>query len=108
MQSWQKKLKKMDMLISREQIIEILQMIIDPEVAIDIWTLGLVYNIEIINEKIIHFVITYTSPMCPAGHEIQEAIKNEMLNIGFEYVTVEVTFDPPWTMPEALKIMMGL
>ncbi|PIR03050.1 MAG: hypothetical protein COV60_02425 [Candidatus Magasanikbacteria bacterium CG11_big_fil_rev_8_21_14_0_20_43_7] len=93
---------------TEEEVIEILQMIIDPEVAMDIWTLGLVRKINIIDEKNICFVITYTSQMCPAGPAIQEAIRNEMLNIGFEHATIEVTFDPPWTMPEALKTMMGL
>ncbi len=95
-------------MITKEQVIEILEMIIDPEVAMDIWTLGLVREIDIKDEKNIHFIITYTSQMCPAGPAIQEAIRTEMLNIGFEHVTIEVTFDPPWEMPEALKTMMGL
>ncbi len=95
-------------MINKQEVTDVLQMIIDPEVAMDIWTLGLVREIDIKDEKNIHFVITYTSQMCPAGPAIQEAIRTEMLNIGFEHVTIEVTFDPPWTMPEALKTMMGL
>jgi metal-sulfur cluster biosynthetic enzyme len=95
-------------MISKDDIIEVLQTIIDPEVAMDIWTLGLVYEIDIQSATTVHIVITYTSPMCPAGPAIQDSIRDEMLNIGFEHVTIEVTFDPPWTMPEALKTMMGL
>ncbi len=95
-------------MLTKQQVIEVLEMIIDPEVAMDIWTLGLVRKIDIRDDKTIHFVITYTTPMCPAGPAIQEAIRNEMLNIGFEHVTIEITFDPPWTMPEALKTMLGL
>ncbi len=95
-------------MISKENVIEVLEMIIDPEVSMDIWTLGLVREIHIESATSVDFVITYTSPMCPAGPAIQDAIRDEMLNIGFEHVTIEVTFDPPWTMPEALKTMMGL
>ncbi|MBT7928797.1 DUF59 domain-containing protein [Candidatus Peregrinibacteria bacterium] len=95
-------------MITEKQVQEVLQMIIDPEVAMDIWTLGLIYDVDIKDEKTIHFVITYTTPLCPAGASIQEAIRTEMLNIGFEHVTIEVTFDPPWQMPEKLKIMLGL
>ena len=95
-------------MLTKQQVIEVLEIIIDPEVAMDIWTLGLVREIDIADEKTIHFVITYTSQMCPAGPAIQEAIRNEMLNIGFEHVTIDLTFDPPWKMPEALKTMMGL
>ena len=94
--------------ISKEQVIEVLEMIIDPEVAMDIWTLGLIREIDIKDDKTIHFVITYTTPLCPAGASINEAIRTEMLNIGFEHVTIVVTHTPPWEMPEALKTMMGL
>lgn len=95
-------------MITKSQVEEVLQMIIDPEVAMDIWTLGLIRKIDIRDEETIHFVITYTTPMCPAGPSIQEAIRTEMLNIGFRHVTIEVSFDPPWEMPEKLKTMLGL
>lgn len=93
---------------TKDLVEQALQLIIDPEVDLDIWTLGLVRNIDIKDDSTIHFVITYTSQMCPAGPAIQEAIRTEMLNLGFENVSIEVTFDPPWEMPEVVKTMFGL
>jgi len=52
--------------------------------------------------------MTYTTPMCPAGPAIQDAMREALLNLGVEHVTIAVTFDPPWEMPEALKVMLGL
>ncbi len=95
-------------MITKEQVMAHLKMVIDPEVGLDIWTMGLIREIEIPDDEHIHIVMTYTTPLCPAGSAIQDAIREAMLNLGVEHVTIEVTFDPPWEMPEALKVMMGL
>lgn len=95
-------------MVTKEQIIERLETVMDPEVNFDIWTLGLIYEINIIDEKTVHIVMTYTTPLCPAGPQLQEAIRTELIALGFEAISLEVTFDPPWEMPEALKVMLGL
>lgn len=96
------------MSVTKEDVIEHLKMVIDPEVGLDIWTLGLIYDIEVISDEKVAVEMTYTTPMCPAGPSIQEAIRESLLNLGIEHVTIVVTFDPPWQMPEALRTMMGL
>jgi metal-sulfur cluster biosynthetic enzyme len=93
---------------TKEQIIERLSLIIDPEVDMDIYSLGLVYTIDIKDEKTLELLITYTSPACPAGPQIQQAIQDEMESLGFEHTTITITFDPPWEMPEVVKVMFGL
>lgn len=95
------------MSVTKEQIIERLETIIDPEVSFDIWTMGLIREIDSIGETHVHFVITYTTPLCPAGAIIQQQITDEMHDLGFQSVEIEVSFDPPWEMPEAIKTMLG-
>jgi len=92
---------------TKEQVIERLETIMDPEIHTDIWTLGLIYDIVIKGERV-HITMTYTTPMCPAGPMIQDEIRNELLSLGFSGVDIEVTFDPPWQPSSALRIMMGV
>ncbi|HBB37731.1 MAG: hypothetical protein UV82_C0013G0051 [Candidatus Magasanikbacteria bacterium GW2011_GWD2_43_18] len=95
-------------MITKEDVEAHLKMVIDPEVGLDIHTMGLIREIDIPDDEHIHIVMTYTTPMCPAGPALQDGIREAMLNLGVEHVTIEVSFDPPWEMPEALKVMMGL
>jgi len=46
--------------------------------------------------------------MCPAGPQIQQQITDELEDLGFDHVDIDLTFDPPWQMPEKLKTMIGL
>lgn len=94
--------------ITKERVIEILKTIEDPELHLDIWTLGLVYEINIKNENEIHFVITYTTPMCPFGPVIKQKITEEMRSLGFGVVDIEVAFDPPWEPSEELRTALGI
>lgn len=96
------------MKISKETIKKYLEMVLDPELGIDIYSLGLIYDIEIVDEKRVHITMTYTTPLCPAGPIIQEDIKNTLEPLGFEYVDIEITFDPPWKPPTDLRTMLGL
>lgn len=93
---------------TKESVIQLLETIIDPELNIDIYTLGLIYDIDIQDDTTVHITMTYTTPMCPAGPYLQDQIRNEMINLGFEHIAIEVTFDPPWEMSKELKVMFGL
>jgi len=95
-------------MLKKKNIIELLETVIDPELGIDIYTLGLIYDIEIKSEDRVHIVMTYTTPMCPAGPIIQEDIRNSLETLGVEHVETEVVFDPPWKPPENLRIMLGV
>ncbi|MEK7083960.1 MAG: iron-sulfur cluster assembly protein [Patescibacteria group bacterium] len=95
------------MFISKAAIIERLETVMDPEVAMDIWTMGLIYDICITGDEV-YILMTYTTPLCPAGPILQQQIRNELMALGCTNVTIEITFDPPWKLPEALRAMMGV
>lgn len=93
---------------TKEEAIELIETIIDPELGIDIWTMGLIYEINIIDEKNIHIVMTFTTPMCPAGPALQKEVTDNMRSLGFDRVDLEITFDPPWKPSLELRQALGL
>ena len=93
---------------TKEEAIEKLKEIIDPELYIDIYTLGLIYVVDL-EESLASIRMTFTSPACPAGPQLVDQVKQKMLELeGIEDAKVEVVFDPPWEPTEDLKAMMGL
>ncbi|MDR2338184.1 MAG: metal-sulfur cluster assembly factor [Deltaproteobacteria bacterium] len=94
---------------TREEVINVLKTIIDPEIFIDIWTLGLIYQIEFRENGILYLQITFTSATCPLAPAIIEEIKQKtMLLEGITNTEVEVVFQPPWQPSDELKGLMGL
>ena len=87
---------------------EILKKVKDPEIGIDIFTLGLIYDINIKENDEIHILMTLTSPMCPFGDEILKQVKEGLTKVGFKNPNVEVTFDPVWAPSEELRAMLGV
>ncbi|OGH74012.1 MAG: hypothetical protein A3C90_00860 [Candidatus Magasanikbacteria bacterium RIFCSPHIGHO2_02_FULL_51_14] len=94
--------------MAKEQILDRLKNVMDPEVACDIVTMGLVREVNIRDDGSVHIVYTLTSPMCPLGPQIEQDIRSELLSLGIDRVEIELTFDPPWREPEGLRAMMGL
>lgn len=95
-------------MIMKEELIEdVFKKYVDPELGIDIWTLGLVYNVEL-NEDKVKILLTFTSPLCPYGPQMVEELKEMILNKRAKDVQIEVTFDPPWQPSQELKEMMGM
>ena len=96
--------------ISEENIREALKRVYDPEIPVDIFEMGLVYDIRI-NEPNIGIVMTLTSPSCPAAQSIPEDVKYRIMEIeGVEHVDVEIVWDPPWgmeMMSEIAKLELG-
>ena len=93
---------------TKEDIIEVIKEIIDPDLFIDIWTLGLIYEIEVV-EKVCKVKMTFTSVACPAGPMLIEQVKSRTEareDIG--ETEVEVTFQPPWEPSEDLKAHLGI
>lgn len=95
-------------MITREQVIEQLETIMDPELGVDIWTLGLVYEIHIESEEHVKIIMTYTTPACPLGPQIQADLEDSLRLLGVKYVEVEITFEPPWKPPEDLRLIVGV
>lgn len=93
--------------ITREQIIEALKKVKDPEVGIDLWTLGLIYDIKIEDDGV-DILMTLTSPFCPFGNEIVVSVEEAIQKIGVEEVRVDVTFEPAWEPTLELRTMLGI
>jgi len=85
--------------VSRDEIIEVLKTVYDPEIPVNIVDLGLIYGIEIDDKGKVYILMTLTAPGCPIGDTIAFEIKDKLLQIeGVSDVEVEITFDPPWTL----------
>lgn len=91
----------------REKVIEAAKNVRDPEIGIDLWTLGLVYEIKTDKENTM-IKMTLTSPMCPFGPQIIEDFKLKLANLGINNVKIELVFDPPWQPSEDLRAMLGI
>lgn len=98
-------------MITKEQILERISEIYDPEISINIVELGLIYEININNDHV-HVVMTLTSAWCPSANEIPEWVKIACLQTpGINSAEVEVTFVPEWgpdKISEAGKLELGL
>lgn len=95
-------------MVTREQIIEnVLKKFEDPELMIDVWTLGLIYEIAV-EKNAVRIKLTFTSPMCPYGPAMVEELNNLILKEGAASVDIKVTFEPPWQPSEELKEMLGM
>ena len=95
---------------TKEEVVEVLRGVEDPELGMDIVDRGLMYDVEVegSNVKVIH---SLTSMGCPAGPMIQEGIHDAVASLpGVENVEVELTWDPPWTpekMSDDAKFILG-
>ena len=91
-------------------MIDALKTVVDPELQIDIWTLGLIYNMERKPEqKEINILMTFTSIMCPVGPMIVQSVDMALKKLpNIDRVNVEVTFTPPWEPTEELREMLGV
>ena len=99
------------MKINIDQIIDNLKQVHDPEISINVFDLGLIYNVEI-DEENLHVTITHTltSAWCGFADEITDNIRQAGYVPGVQHVEVITTFDPPFTMdsvPEETKMIMG-
>lgn len=96
----------------REDIITALQAVQDPELMLNVYELGLIYDIKQHDNGDVYILMTLTSPTCPMAGEMPTMVANAVASVpGTGVVTVELTFDPPWTtdkLSEDIKLMMGI
>jgi len=93
---------------TKEEVVEALKRVEDPELFLDVWFLGLIYEIKIA-EPNVEIEMTFTSPMCPAGPMLIGSVQSEVGQLeGVEDVKVEITFDPPWEPSDEVKAMLGM
>ena len=93
--------------ITKEQVIDKIKQVEDPDLFLDIWFLGLIYSIEI-DESVVKIEMTFTTPLCPNGPSIIADVRAKVGSIeGVETVEVSVVFVPAWQPSEEVKAMMG-
>jgi metal-sulfur cluster biosynthetic enzyme len=90
-----------------DTIITQLQTVKDPEIGLDVYSLGLIYEIKPDGEAV-SLIITYTTPFCPYGEQMKEDIREAVKQAGASPVEIEVTFDPPWQPPSDLRELLGV
>lgn len=95
-----------------QKIIEALRTIFDPEIPVNIYDLGLVYQIDVDENKMVHIVMTLTTPNCPVAESLPEEVMEKLQKIdGVSAVEVNLTFDPPWSqdnLSEEARLELGL
>jgi len=99
----------------KAKVIAVLEQIYDPEIPVNIYTLGLIYKIEfsIVEEKLVCYIeMTLTSPACPVAESLIEQVYNIAYIVEeIDGMQVEVVFDPPWTpdkIPYEAKLELGI
>lgn len=92
-------------------VIRALKTVYDPEIPVDIYELGLIYKVDLSDERLLTIDMTLTAPGCPVAGEMPGWVEGAVRGIeGVEDVKVTMTFDPPWTpekMSEEAKLELG-
>jgi FeS assembly SUF system protein len=95
----------------KEEVIDKLKTVFDPEIPVDIYELGLVYELITYSDGLVKVIMTLTAPACPAADQILRDVQNRLSEIeGVREVRVEITFDPEWDremMSEEAKLELG-
>lgn len=95
----------------RDKVIQAIKSIYDPEIPVDIYELGLIYEINVYPVNNVFVLMTLTSPSCPSAEVIPGEVEQKLKGIeGVNDVKVEITFDPPYSqdmMSEAAKLELG-
>ena len=98
--------------IIEEQVINALKRVHDPEIPINIYDLGLIYELRIDDEFNVYIRMTLTTPNCPIAEDMPGIVRSEVKNVkGVKEVTIELVFDPPWDkemLSEAALLELGL
>jgi len=96
-------------MVTREHVIEVLKTILDPELGIDIWNLGMIYEVGV-EEGVVNIVMTLTTIGCPIYEELEREIQDKVGSLeGVKDVHVHLVFNPPWSpefMTEEGKMLL--
>ena len=100
-----------DTLALKEEVVRAIKRVYDPEIPVDVYELGLIYEINILPINNVEIVMTLTSPSCPAAESIPSEIEMNVKEVkGVNDVNIELTFDPPYAtdmMSEEAKLELG-
>ena len=94
-----------------DKIVEVLKTIFDPEIPVDIYELGLIYDVFVNENKEAKILMTLTSPNCPVAESLPVEVEQKVQTLDeIDKAEVEITFDPPWSqdlMSEEAKLELG-
>ena len=103
--------KENDILTVEEKIVKMLRTVYDPEIPVNVYDLGLIYSIEVDDEKNVHIEMTLTAPNCPAADFIIEDVRMKVESIDdVKSVDIQLVFEPEWDnhmMSEEAKLELG-
>jgi len=98
-------------LVTMEEIVKALKECYDPEIPVNVWDLGLIYDVNVDGDKV-HVKMTLTAPGCPMHSFISKDVQQKLQSIsGVKEATVEVVWDPPWSpdkMSPDAKVQLGI
>jgi len=94
-----------------QQVIDALKTCYDPEIPVDIWELGLIYEIDINDNNVVKVLMTLTSPNCPVAESLPADVADKIRMVkGVKSADVKITFEPPWIkemMSEVAQLELG-
>lgn len=95
-----------------EKILRVLKTIYDPEIPVDIYELGLIYDVMVNEDDEVKILMTLTTPNCPVAESLPQEVEEKVKSLDeVKDCEVEITFDPPWTqdlMSEEAKLELGM
>jgi FeS assembly SUF system protein len=95
----------------KDRVIAAIQTVYDPEIPINIWEVGLIYDVTVDDDGRVHILMTLTSPNCPVAESLPSEVKDVVAAVdGVTEAEVEITWDPPWDpemMSEAAQLELG-
>ena len=101
-----------EFLKTEEEIVKMLRTVYDPEIPVNIYDLGLIYNVEVDNGRNVEIDMTFTAPNCPAADFIIEDVRQKVSSIdGVRNAQINIVFEPEWNkdmMSEEAKLELGL
>jgi FeS assembly SUF system protein len=101
-----------DLLELESNIVEVLKNIYDPEIPVNIYDLGLIYEIRVDDDQVVHLKMTLTAPNCPMADDLMSEVNQKVREIeGVKDLDLVLTFDPPWDksmLSEEAALSLGL
>ena len=98
-------------MVTMEEIVKALKECYDPEIPVNVWDLGLIYDVNVDGDKV-HVKMTLTAPGCPMHSFISKDVQQKLQSVsGVKEATVEVVWDPPWSpdkMSPDAKVQLGI
>ena len=93
------------------KLTESLHTVYDPEIPVDVFELGLIYDVQINEDNSADVVMTLTSPNCPVAEQLPQWVQEAVVNAGYSPVRMQLTFEPPWVMDfmsDDARLILGM